>query len=260
LEWATLFTGLAAWLPSLFLHLVRVAAFFVAQPMFGVTRDSMMLRIVLTLTLGLLFFGANGHPVVPASGLTEFALLAAREAVIGFGFGFAVRLLTTAMAIAGEIISHEMGFGMARIVDPSTGRSSPVISQLFQTVALLLIFELDIHHHVLLSFASIYEFLPVGQGFSIEPVFERMTAMVGATIVFAVRYAIPVIGVMVLLSAVLVMLARAVPNINLLEFAFPVRILLALTASLYFLTSGTPFLEAMFESLLEQARLLFTEV
>lgn len=260
MEWVGLFTGITAWLPSLFLHFVRVGAFFVGQPIFGMAGESLMLRIVLTLTLGLVFFSANGHPVVPASDLTEFALLAAREAVIGFALGFAVQLLTTAMAIAGEIISHEMGFGMAQIVDPATGRSQPVISQLFQTTALLLIFELDIHHHVLQSFAAVYEILPVGHGFSIDPVFERLTAMVGATIVFAARYAIPVIGVMVLLSAVLVMLARAVPNINLLEFAFPLRILLALTASLYFLTSGTPFLERMFEALLDQTRLLFTGV
>ena len=60
--------------------------------------------------------------------------------------------------------------------------------------------------------------------------------------------------------AALVMLARAVPNINLLEFAFPLRIMLALTASIYFLTAGTPFLERMFEALLEQTRLLFTGV
>jgi flagellar biosynthetic protein FliR len=133
------------------------------------------------------------------------------------------------------------------------------MSQLFQTVALLLAFELDVHHQVLLTFASVYDVLPVGRGFAIEPMFGRMSEMVGASIVFAVRYAMPVIGVMVLLTAVLVMLARAVPNINLLEFGFGLRILLALTASVYFLTSGTPFLERMFDTLLAAIGRLFAE-
>ena len=40
MEWGGLFAGLAVWLPSLFLHFVRVGAFFVGQPMFGVARES----------------------------------------------------------------------------------------------------------------------------------------------------------------------------------------------------------------------------
>jgi len=239
--------------------MVRVGAFFVGQPLFGIRNDSRMLRIVLMVSLGSTFFWANGAPIVEASSFTELGLLSAREALIGLAIGLCVRLMTSTMSTAGEILSHEMGFAMARVVDPATGRSSPVVSQFFQTVAFLLIFELNIHHHVILTFASIYEVLPVGHGFSIDPVHARMTSMIADSIEFGMRYAMPVIGVMVLLTAVLVMLARAVPNINLLEFTFGLRILLALLASIYFLTAGAPFLQRVFEHILENTRQLFVE-
>ena len=146
--------GLFPWLPSLFLHFVRVGAFFVGQPMFGVQSASKTLRLILMVSLGAIFFWVNGMPIVPVSGLGDYGLLVAREALIGFALGFCIRLMTSTLKTAGEILSHEMGFAMAQVVDPATGKSSPVISMLFETVALLLIFELNIHHHVLLSFAT----------------------------------------------------------------------------------------------------------
>ena len=249
--------GLFPWLPSLFLHFVRVGAFFVGQPMFGVQSASKTLRLILMVSLGAIFFWVNGMPIVPVSGLGDYGLLVAREALIGFALGFCIRLMTSTLKTAGEILSHEMGFAMAQVVDPATGKSSPVISMLFETVALLLIFELNIHHHVLLSFATVFEVLPVGSSFDMGPVHERLTKGVSDSIELGIRYALPVLGVMVLLTAVLVMLARAVQNINLMEFSFGLRILLALLASIYFLTAGVPFLELIFETFAEHARNLF---
>lgn len=249
--------ALTPWLASAFLHFVRIGAFFIGQPMFGVQRDSKTLRLVLMVSLGSLFFMANGMPAVHADGLGDYAALVVREMLIGLALGFTLRLFTSAMSTAGEILGHEMGFSMARIADPATGRSAPVISQLFETIAFLLVFELDIHHHVLLTFSQVYEILPVGSGFDPEPVARRLTALVGDTIQFGMRFALPVLGVMILLTASLVMLARAIPNINLLEFAFGVRILLSLLAASYFLTAGVPMLEGWFEYVLEKARLLF---
>ncbi len=253
-------TGLAIWLPSLFLHFVRVGAFFVGQPLFGIQSESKMLRVILMVSLGSIFFWVNGAPIVEVSSITAYGLLVAREALIGFGIGLATKLMTAALATAGEILSHEMGFAMAQIVDPATGRSSPVISQLFETSALLLMFELNVHHDVLYAVGYVYEILPVGSGFDIAPVTQRLASMVSDSLTFGMRYAIPVLGVMVLLTAVLVMLARAVQNINLLEFTFGLRILLALLSSVYFLTEGTPFLEHMFGDLIGKTRMLFEGV
>lgn len=249
--------GASAWFPSLLLFLVRIGAFVVGQPLFGLQGESRMARLVIATALGGMFFAAAGAPLVVVEGPAQFALLVAREALIGFALGLGVRLLTAAMTTAGEILSHEMGFAMATIVDPATGRTSPVISNLFETVAFLLMFELDVHHLVLRAVGATYESLPVGSGFDPAPVAERLSQMVSLALDYGMRYAVPVIGVMILLTAVLVMLARAVQNINLMEFSFGLRILLALLASAYFLTTGTPFLESMFEDLAVRAGTLF---
>lgn len=245
------------WLPSLFLHFARAAAFFATLPLFGVQSESLMLRLILAVSLASVFWWIGDKSTAPIDGLSGFAGLVVRETYVGLAAGFAVRLLTAALVTAGEVISHEMGFSMAQIVNPADGTSSPVTSQLFEVMGYLLLFQLDAHHEMIRVLQTAYEVLPVGQEFDVAPIANRLQIMIGDSIEYALHYAVPVMGVMVLVTATLVVLARAVPHINLLEFSFGLRIVLALLASAYFLTEGTPFLARMFESLLQQGRGLF---
>jgi len=265
------------YLASILLYFVRVGAFFVALQFFGTQSDSKMVRLVLAFSIASMLWWVGGHPALDLSGgllhlavkvgghpaldlsggLLHLAVRGLVEAVIGFAAGFVINLLTAAMGVAGEMISHDMGFMMARIMDPITGRSSPVMSQFFQSVVILLVFAMDLHHEFLRVLVVGFEVLPVGGGFNIDPVFERMTVLVSDAIELGMRYAIPIMGVLVVLTAMLVMLGRAVPNINLMEFSFGARILLGIFASSYFIGEGTPFLRLIAVHILSGARVLF---
>ena len=252
------------------LHFVRASAFFMALQFFGSQGDSKMFRLILTLSLGSIIWwvdddklmedlvaGMNGIEVLRSGTWVSLAVMTATDAIVGFGAGFAASMLTHAMAVAGEIISHDMGFAMSQVMDPITGRSHAVMSQFFQTLAILLVFALNIHHGFILVLAKTYEWVPVGHGFNIEPVFLRLTELVSYALATAMEYAFPIMGILVLLTAVLVMLARAVQNINLLEFSFGLRIGLGIFASIYFLDEGMPFLEAIANSIVEKSHDLF---
>lgn len=247
-------------LPSLFLHVVRASGFLFGSTLFGSQGSSRMPRLVLALSLGALLWWVGDKRMGTVHTLSAFALLVVREAFLGLLLGFAVNLLSAVVITAGEIISHEMGFGMARIVDPSTGRNSPVVSQLFTAFGVLVMFHLNIHHEALRLLVATYEAVPVGRPFDFSPVAARLQETIGEALVFALRYAAPVLGVMVLVTATLVVLARAVPNINLMEFSFGIRILLALLGAYHFLAEGMPFLGDVFERMLGHARGLVSGV
>lgn len=246
------------YLAGVLLYFVRVAAFFVAFQFFGAQSDSKMLRLVLAFSIASMLWWAGGHPALDVSGgLLHLGVRSLVEAAIGFAAGFVISLLAAAMGVAGEMISHDMGFMMSRIMDPITGRSSPVMSQFFQSVVVLMVFAMDLHHEFLRVLVVGFDVLPVGGGFNIDPVFERMTVLVSDAIELGMRYAIPIMGVLVVLTAMLVMLGRAVPNINLLEFSFGARILLGIFAASYFIGEGTPFLRLIAVHILSGARVLF---
>ena len=265
-----LHTEILPYLPSLLLHFVRAGAFFMALGVFGRQGESKMFRLILSLSLAAILWWVDddkllkdvvadkdGLQVLQSGSWLSLAVMTSVDAVVGFAAGFAVGLITQAMAVAGEILSHDMGFAMSRVMDPITGRASPVMSQFFQSLVMLLILTTNLHHGFIRVLAKSYEYIPVGHGFNIEPVFHRLNGLVSYALASAMHYAFPIMGVLVLLTAVLVMLARAVPNINLMEFSFGLRIALAMFASIFFLAEGMPFLKLFAESVLNAGLELF---
>lgn len=243
-------------LPALVLHVVRATAFFATAPLFGSQPDSRILRLMLGTALALIFWWISPK-IVLVDGLSGLALLAVREAFIGAAAGYVISLLTSALVSAGEIISNEMGFSIAQVMDPLTGKSTPVASSLYEVMGYLLLFGTGLHHEVIKVLGATYEMVPVGHGFDMGLVQERVSAMVSDSLEYGLRYAMPTLAVMSLLTAALVILARAVPNLNLMEFSWGLRILLAILASCWFLAEGRSFLISMFEDLLGKAQVLF---
>ncbi len=249
--------------PLLLLNLIRVAAFFFAAPLFSAQRESRLLRIILGVSLGSFFWWVNTdwtsqilNPL-EIRGLLDFAAMAIREGVIGLLAGFSLRAIVTVLSVAGEILAHEMGFSMSRVLNPVTGTSSTSMAQLFEIMAYLLLFQLNLHHQFLRVIESTFSFVPIGQGFNFAIVYMNLHEMLRDALEFGLMYAAPIFAVMILLTVTLVVLSRAVQNINLMEFSFGMRILLALVASIYFLEEGSPFLERVFVEIFTGARLLF---
>ncbi len=239
------------------LHVVRVGSFFAVNPLFGQQTDSLMLRLVLALGLGGMFWWVGDQQIDVPANLLALGVLALREAVIGIALGFSMSMLTSMLVTAGEIISSEMGFSLARTMNPESGTDATVISQLLQVFGFLLILHFDLHHDVLRIVEQTFRSCRVGQPFDIEPIWLGLRELVGGSVRLAVQYSLPVLAIMFLLSVGMVLLGRAVPAINLMEFGFALRVIAALAVMAFFLVEGSPFLIQTFTALIERAANMF---
>jgi len=251
------FTLLQDYAISLFLHVTRVGAFFAVVPLFGRQLDSLILRLVLAISLGAVFWWVGDQRIAVPGNLFALGVMALREGVIGIALGFALSTLTSMLVSAGEIISSEMGFSLARTMNPESGTDATVVSQLLQVVGFLLILQFDLHHDALRVLEHTFSACRVGQPFEIEPICLGLQALVSGSVMLAVQYTFPVLGLMLLLSVATVLIGRAAPAINLMEFGFALRVLLALGAMAYFLVAGAPFLIQTFHALLAGAMAMF---
>lgn len=242
---------------SFLLHVVRTGAFFAVVPLFGRQADSAALRIALAVALGGVFWWVGDQTVAAPTDLLVLAVLAIRECVVGFALGFALSLCTSMLVSAGEVVSTEMGFTMARTMNPESGVDATVVSQLLQVVGFLMILQLDLHHEALRILAQTFQSCRVGEAFALEPIQQGLLALVGGSVQLALQYSFPVLGSMLLLSVAMVLLGRAVPAINMQEFGFALRVLLALAALAWLLREAAPFLATVFENLFEGARAMF---
>ena len=242
---------------AFFLHIVRAGAFFAVVPLFGRTAETFVLRLVLAVAIGGVAWWTSPASLSAPGNLLALGVMALREGVVGLALGFALSTMTSLLTSAGEIVSSEMGFSMARSINPESGEDAAVMGQLLQALGFLLVLQFNMHHDALRVLHATYEACPIGQPFDIAPIWHGIAALVSGSIVLAVQYAFPVIAVMLLLSVGMVLLGRAVPAINLMEFGFALRVVAALGLMVLFLAQGAPFLVEAFRGILAGAGALF---
>lgn len=248
---------LLIYVPSFMLHVVRTSAFVYLLPGLNQGSDTRWLKLVLGVAFGAIFWWVGERKVIVPGGLVGLVGLGAKELAIGLAIGFAVQLVTSILTTAGEIVAQEMGFTMAQVTDPITGASTQVVSQFLQLIAILTLFVLDLHHDFLRALGAAFDAVPVSAGFDIAVLHLRLGSLVVYAIEAGVRFALPVLTVMLVLTATLSVLSRAVPNINLMEFSFAIRILIALGMSLLLITEGMPTLVENIRVMLDATMGLF---
>ncbi len=228
------------------LYLVRTSAMVLSAPILGSGTSFSMHRVALIVSLALLFYTGSGSPLPGAPTPFEFGAFAGREILIGMALGFVLQLATLAVRVGGEMIGQEMGFSMANQVDPQTGVNMPVIAQLYDGLFLIGFLAIDGHHWLVRALFTSFEKAPVGQiggtgqlSGAIEALFVQMFS---AGVVFAA----PVMVLMFMVSLMIALIGRAVPQINLMDLGFTLRILGALIAMFAFAPMIAPAMERLY--------------
>ena len=172
------------------------------------------------------------------------------EVMVGLFLAFVLQMVLLAIRVAGELIGVEMAFNMASIVDPGTGISTPLITQIYEAVFFLGLLAVNGHHWLLRALQSSFTRAPIG-GIGLEvgavsmilDLFERMF-MAGIT------FAAPVLFLLVLVSVLVGFLSRLVPQINVMEVGFTLRVAIGMAAILLFSPFLAPAMNTLFEELM----------
>ena len=151
-----------------------------------------------------------------------------QEIVCGLALGLAINLVFSAVKQAGAIASRQMGFAMAEIVDPASGQSSDPIGVFFEMIFILFFLVAGGHHLLLLAIRRSYELFPVGVTPGAGALAEGIVRAGSTMLLFALKLAAPLLAGTLVLSVVMAVLARAVPEMNVLLLSLPLRVGLGL--------------------------------
>ncbi|MEZ5989360.1 MAG: flagellar biosynthetic protein FliR [Planctomycetota bacterium] len=241
----------SAFLPGFFLTFVRMATMVMTMFAVGATFESRWARLLLALGLTLIVYLRAPTTTGADLDLLPFALVVVREVVLGLAMGFALQLVFTTMRIAGSILGQEMGFAMSTILDPATGVSSGVMARLFEALCFLFLFAVDGHHRMIEILALTYDHVPVGAPYSIDALAEGLVLLSGKSLNLAFSLAFPIWGVLMIVNGTLLVMSRIVPQVNLMEFSFGLRILVAVVLLAAFTTSSADFVLGVFDTVFE---------
>ena len=190
-------------------------------------------------------------PALPPSGLIVgswpglLALL--QQMLIGIALGFSMRVVFTAIDLAGELIGLQMGLGFAMFYDPDNAAQSPVISEFIGLLAMLVFLSLNGHLMLLAVIGNSFEWWPVGA--DLFPANGWMAiARWGSTIFSAgVMLALPVIAALLVVNIALAILTRAAPTLNLFAIGFPVTLIAGFVMLLLSMPFFAPALQQLFD-------------
>jgi len=232
------------------LVLVRTSALVLSVPILGAGSSFTGLRIGLIASVSFLLYAAIGEPLVGEVTPITFGLMALKEILVGLFLGFMVQGVFLAVRVAGEAIGHEMGFMVARQVDPETGVDTPLVGHMYETFFILGLFAVNGHHWILRSLGESFVRAPVGDFSVSEGLFPVVLDMFGDMFRAGLAFAAPVMVLLGLVSIGIGILCRAVPYLNVMEVGFSVRVLLALVGMFLFAPLLEPAMNGLHDSLL----------
>lgn len=190
-------------------------------------------------------------PALPPSGLIVgswpglLALL--QQMLIGIALGFSMRVVFTAIDLAGELIGLQMGLGFAMFYDPDNAAQSPVISEFLGLLAMLIFLSINGHLMLLAVIGNSFEWWPVGA--DLFPANGWMAIARWGSIIFSagVMLALPVIAALLVVNIALAVLTRAAPTLNLFAIGFPVTLIAGFVMLLLSMPFFAPALQQLFD-------------
>lgn len=160
----------------------------------------------------------------------NFALLMVGEILLGLMMGLFLNVIMAIFQTAGEFFSVQMGLAIAQGVDPSTNIPTPLLGQLFNLIALYVF--LSINGFQKLFIGGILRSFEVVQAVDLMKESQYYAAfwisILGQLFVSSFLLALPILGVLLLLSVVLGLLSRTAPQMNLLILGLPLQLSLGI--------------------------------
>jgi flagellar biosynthetic protein fliR len=143
---------------------------------------------------------------------------------LGLCAGLFLGIVFAIMQLAGEQISMIMGFSMASVLDPQTGVSSPVISNIINFLALMTFLAFDGHHLILLFIANSIDSVPLGGFYPGRAAADYAVKAMTNLFTFGFIISFPILALSLLSDLIFGMLMKTMPQFNLLVVGYPIKI------------------------------------
>jgi flagellar biosynthetic protein FliR len=115
---------------------------------------------------------------------------------IGLAIGFVVRLVFSAVELAGEVVGFQMGLNFAAFFDPTLNAQSSAVARFFGQMTALLFVVMNGHLMVLAAIIQSFRSFPVDQNF-LEALGRMKLYQLGSDLfASALWIALPMVGIL----------------------------------------------------------------
>lgn len=242
------------------LILTRVSCFVFIAPFFSMQNTPRNVRIALSFfTSVLLYQSLTPAAVVEYNTVLEYAIIIIKEAVSGLLLGFGATLCSSIVSFAGAVADMETGLSMATLMDPNTRDMTSITGVMYQYVLTLMLIATGMYRYLFGALADSFKLIPVnGAVFHGKTLVNAMVRFLSEYVIIGFRIVLPIFCTMLLLNAVLGILAKVAPQMNMFAVGIQLKVLVGLSI-LFFTTSLLPRASEMIFTEMREMIVAFVE-
>jgi len=242
---------------AFFMIFVRIGSALMVMPGFGEVYVSPRIRLLFALIFSLLLTPMlePRMPILPTSGFA-LAILVFGELLVGSFLGLIVRVMLSAVHVAGTIIAMQSSLSVAAVFDPSSGAQSPVVSNILTMLAITLFFTLNLHHIMLAALVQSYDVFPPAAFPSVSDMNILYVRVMADSFTLGVMLSAPHIIFSLLFYVAGGLMTRLMPNFQVFFVMMPVQI----TIGLILMMASLPLLMDIFMNFMQSQLYDFVSV
>lgn len=240
---------LTAWIAAFIFPLARILALISSAPILGNKQIPIRIKISLAMLLTVIIAPNITVPtdIDPAS--AQGLLILVQQILAGLVMGFAMRLIFTAVEMAGDLAGMQMGLGFASFYDPVNASYTPVIAQFLGILATLAFLGMNGHLYMLAALADSFQAFPISAALPSAIAFRTLTEWGSTIFMHALQFSMPIIGALMITNLALGILTRSAPQLNIFAVGFPIT----LTVGFATLALTLPYLAPMLDHVVSES-------
>jgi flagellar biosynthetic protein FliR len=152
--------------------------------------------------------------------------LIAQQLLIGVFMGFTLQIVLSAIITGGQVVAMQMGLGFAAMVDPQNGAQTPVLSQFYVIMVVLVYLAMNGHLVLIEVLVDSFKTMPVAMHGLVPEHFNQLVHWAAILFSGALAMAIPAIASLLIVNFTFGIMTRAAPQMNIFAIGFPLTMLL----------------------------------
>jgi len=229
--------------------LMRVSIIIFLLPLFGAKGVPTMWKAGLSVILAIVLLPSVPHVSKFPDTAIEIIISLASEIIMGFILALTVRMYFAAVQMAGHLMSFSMGFSMARAMDPQAEVQDSVVTEFIYILTILMFFAIDGHHIFIRALASSFKSVPPNAIFFNNTIPGILVKISGDMFLIGVKLAAPMMVALFLSNLSLGIIARTVPQVNILMVGLPVNLAIGFIFLILTINSMSPFMTELFKKM-----------
>ena len=215
---------------ALLILFARVGAVLMLLPVFSEDSVPPRIRLLIALATTTGLYGILSPRTLPlAADAAALPGILVAELLVGLALGAIVRIMFQAAAMAGSIVSLQVGLTSSVVYDASQGGQAPILSKFVSVAAAVVCMAMAVHHLWIGSIIQSYALFPVGGLPPVRDFAMLAVDVTGRSMALGVSLAAPLIVYGIVFNVALGLASRLAPAIQIFFIAQPLNLLLGIT-------------------------------